>query len=87
MFLLHFLFRLFDIGLDNLLAGEEVPHATSVELISKWVEERVEDGIRLRYHGEHLQADPYLNDRIRFFFYSAFHYFLTLPMIYQQQEI
>lgn len=54
---LHFSFRLLDIGLDNLLPGEEVPHSASVELISKRVEEGVEDGICLRYHWEHLQAE------------------------------
>lgn len=54
---LHFSFRLLDIGLDNLLSGEEVPHSASVELISKGVEESVEDGICLRYNWEHLQAE------------------------------
>lgn len=57
MYLLHFSFGLPDIRLDNLLPGEEVPHAASVELVSKRVEESVEDGICLRYDWEHLQAD------------------------------
>lgn len=49
--------RLLDVGLNNLLSGEEVPHSASVELISKWVEESVEDGICLCYNWEHLQAE------------------------------
>lgn len=50
-------FGLFNNRIDNLLSGEEVPHAASVELISKRVEERVEDGIRLCNNGKHLRAE------------------------------
>lgn len=53
----HFSFRLLDIGLDNLLSGEEVPHSASVELVSKRVEESVKDGICLCHNWEHLQAE------------------------------
>lgn len=36
------------------MSGEEVPHAAAVELISKSVEEGVEDGVCLRYNWKHL---------------------------------
>lgn len=57
MDLLRFSFGLPDVRLDDLLSGEEVPHAASVELVSKRVEQSVENGICLRYNWEHLQAD------------------------------
>lgn len=41
------------------MSGEEVPHATAVELISKRVEEGVEDGVGLRYNWQHLWAEEH----------------------------
>lgn len=50
-------FWLLNNRLDDLLSGEEVPHAASVELISKRVEESVEDGICLCHNWKHLRAE------------------------------
>lgn len=36
------------------MSSEEVPHAAAVELISKRVEEGVEDGVRLCYDWKQL---------------------------------
>lgn len=49
--------RLLDHRIDDLLSGEEVPHAASVELISKWVEEGIEDGVRLCHNWKHLRTE------------------------------
>lgn len=49
--------RLLDNRIDNLLPGEEVPHAAPVELVSKRVEEGVEDGVRLCQNWKHLRTE------------------------------
>ncbi len=51
------LFWLLNNRLNDLLSSEEVPHAASVKLISKWVEESVEDGICFCQNWKHLQAE------------------------------
>lgn len=51
------LFWLLNNRINNLLSGEEVPHAASVELISKSVEQSVEDGICLCNDWKQLQAE------------------------------
>lgn len=48
------LFRLLDNWIHNLLSSEEMPNTTSVELISKSVEQGIEDGICLCNDWKHL---------------------------------
>lgn len=54
-----FSLRLFKNRINNLVPGEEMPHATAVELISKRVEEGVEDGVGLRNNWQHLWEEKH----------------------------
>lgn len=54
------LFWLLNNRINNLLSGEEVPHAASVELISKSVEQGIEDGVCLCNDWKQLQAETCL---------------------------
>lgn len=69
-----FSLRLFKNRINNLVPGEEMPHATAVELISKRVEEGVEDGVGLRYNWQHLWAEKHsfiyhqINPSIKYFY-------------------
>lgn len=57
------LFGLLKNWIDNLLSSEEMPHPAPVELISKGVEDGVENGVCLCENWKHLWAEtsrPYL---------------------------